>query len=69
MVENLKRYPAVVIPILLQRMKQKDIEWNKAKREWNKVWRQVSERNYLKSLDHQSAIFKSNEKKNLTSKG
>lgn len=61
--------PAAVIPTVLARLKQKDQEWTKARREWNKIWREVDEKNYYKSLDHQSFSFKQNDvKKTLNSK-
>lgn len=44
--------PAVSIPVVLARLKQKEEEWKRAQREWNKVWREVDARNYYKSLDH-----------------
>jgi len=59
---------AISIPVILKRLKQKDQEWAKARREWNKVWREVNEKNYYKSLDHQSFFFKQNDKKNLSPK-
>jgi paired amphipathic helix protein Sin3a len=61
--------PAVTIPVILKRLKQKDHEWTKARREWNKIWREVNEKNYYKALDHQSFFFKQNDKKNLSPKG
>jgi paired amphipathic helix protein Sin3a len=33
--------PAVAVPIVLSRLKQKDEEWKRAEKEWNKVWREV----------------------------
>jgi paired amphipathic helix protein Sin3a len=33
--------PTVAVPIVLARLKQKDEEWKRALREWNKVWREV----------------------------
>lgn len=33
--------PSVAVPIVLSRLKQKDEEWKRAEREWNKVWREV----------------------------
>jgi len=51
------------------RLKQKDHEWRNARREWNKIWREVNEKNYHRSLDHRGFYFKQVEKKNLSSKG
>ncbi|KIK69789.1 hypothetical protein GYMLUDRAFT_34188 [Collybiopsis luxurians FD-317 M1] len=60
--------PAQAIPVVLERLKQKEEEWKRAQREWNKVWREVDARNYAKSLDHQSVNFKAADKKALTTK-
>lgn len=60
--------PAMAIPVVLNRLKQKDEEWKKAQREWNKVWREVDAKNFYKSLDHQGVVFKANDKKALAAK-
>lgn len=60
--------PSIAVPVVLNRLKQKDDEWKRAQREWNKVWREVDGRNYYKSLDHQSVNFKTNDKKAWTPK-
>ena len=43
--------PSVAAPIILNRLKQKDDEWKKALREWNRVWREVDAKNFYRSLD------------------
>lgn len=43
--------PAIAAPIILARLKQKDEEWRKALREWNRVWRDVDAKNFYRSLD------------------
>ncbi|KAH7909888.1 hypothetical protein BJ138DRAFT_1154242 [Hygrophoropsis aurantiaca] len=60
--------PALAIPVVLMRLKQKEEEWKRAQREWNKVWREVDARNYQKSLDHQGISFKTADKKSITAK-
>ncbi|KAK0537010.1 hypothetical protein OC842_001779 [Tilletia horrida] len=60
--------PVVAVPVVLARLKQKDEEWKRAQREWNKVWREVDSRNFYKSLDHQGITFKAADKKNVTHK-
>lgn len=60
--------PAIAIPIVFERLKQKEQEWKRAQREWDKVWREIEKRNYQKSLDHQGVNFKMTDKKSITAK-
>lgn len=66
--QALQDCPSVAIPVVLPRLKQKNEEWQKAQRDWNKVWREVDGRNFYKSLDHQGISFKANDKKYVTNK-
>ncbi|KAJ9096835.1 hypothetical protein QFC21_005106 [Naganishia friedmannii] len=67
-IQALHEKPAMAVPIVLSRLKQKDDEWKKAQREWNKVWREVDAKNFYKSLDHQGIVFKANDKKAISQK-
>ncbi|KAI8092967.1 uncharacterized protein BX664DRAFT_260824 [Halteromyces radiatus] len=67
-IELLYNNPAQVVPILLRRLKQKDEEWKKAQREWNKIWRELDNKNYYRSLDYQGITFKGNDRKAMTVK-
>ncbi|KAJ7494566.1 histone deacetylase complex, SIN3 component [Mycena galericulata] len=67
-IHAMQETPALAIPVVLQRLKQKEEEWKRAQREWNKVWREVDARNYSKSLDHQGILFKNTDKKAITTK-
>ncbi|KAJ9105564.1 hypothetical protein QFC19_003546 [Naganishia cerealis] len=67
-IQALHEKPAMAVPIVLNRLKQKDDEWKKAQREWNKVWREVDAKNFYKSLDHQGIVFKANDKKAISQK-
>ena len=49
-------------------MKQKEEEWKRTQREWNKVWHEVDAQNYYKSLDHQGIVFKVSDNKATTPK-
>ncbi|KAF8552138.1 hypothetical protein OG21DRAFT_1511850 [Imleria badia] len=60
--------PAVAIPVVLMRLKEKEEEWKRAQREWNKIWREVDKRNYHKSLDHQAINFKTTDKKAISAR-
>lgn len=61
--------PSTSIPVVLARLRQKDEEWKRAQREWNKVWRVVDERNWWKSLDHRGVTWKALDKKAMTTRG
>jgi len=62
-IQALHDNPALAVPIVLARLKQKDEEWKKALRDWNRVWREVDGKNYWKALDHQGISFKAIDKK------
>ncbi|WAQ87726.1 hypothetical protein PtA15_8A632 [Puccinia triticina] len=62
-IQALHENPALAVPIVLARLKQKDEEWKKALRDWNRVWREVDGKNYWKALDHQGISFKAVDKK------
>jgi len=64
----LRRNPAGAIPVILKRLKEKDVEWKKVKQQLNKHWKEVLETNYHKSLDHRSFYFKQADKKAVGSK-
>jgi paired amphipathic helix protein Sin3a len=40
--ELLRKNPAGAIPVILRRLKQKDLEWRKARQDLNKSWKDVS---------------------------
>lgn len=67
-IDALHDNPAVAVPIVLKRLKQKDEEWRRAQREWNKVWREMEQSVFFKSLDHLGLTFKQADKKLLTAK-
>ncbi|GAA6009510.1 hypothetical protein JCM11491_003584 [Sporobolomyces phaffii] len=64
--QALEDNPAIAVPIVLARLKQKDEEWKRAEKEWNKVWREVDAKNFYRALDHQSIPFKAVDKKTTT---
>jgi len=65
---GLSNNPATAIPIVLKRLKQKNEEWRKIQRDWNKIWREIHLKNYYKSLDHLGIEFRANDKKNFNVK-
>ncbi|KAK4519608.1 uncharacterized protein ATC70_009845 [Mucor velutinosus] len=68
MIDLLHNNPAQTVPIVLKRLKQKDDEWKRAQREWNKIWREVEAKNYWKSLDYQGITFKLTDRKAMTTR-
>ncbi|CAG9466619.1 unnamed protein product [Pedinophyceae sp. YPF-701] len=66
--ELLYKNPGVSIPVIYQRLRQKDQEWRAVMDQMMPNWRKVFEANYHKSLDHRSFYFKQQDKKNLSGK-
>jgi paired amphipathic helix protein Sin3a len=51
--QHLLRNPLIVLPIVYQRLKQKDTEWRKAKADLTDKWNAICEANYEGSMDAQ----------------
>ncbi|PVV03578.1 hypothetical protein BB560_001943 [Smittium megazygosporum] len=64
----LHSHPYAAIPIILKRLKLKDEEWRKQRREMIQTWRQTDVKNFYKALDHQGPTFKTNDRKMLSAK-
>ena len=60
--------PTVALPVVLKRIKQKDEEWKRSQRDWNKIWREIENKNFAKALDYQGSVFKSTDKRVISSK-
>jgi paired amphipathic helix protein Sin3a len=66
--ELLRKNPAGAIPVILERCKEKALEWGGQMKGLNEQWKDVLEKNYQKSLDHRSYYFKQTERKAIMSK-
>ncbi|OMO52741.1 Paired amphipathic helix [Corchorus olitorius] len=66
--EILRKNPALALPVILTRLKQKQEEWTKCRADFNKVWAEIYAKNHYKSLDHRSFYFKQQDSKNLSAK-
>ncbi|OLY84223.1 Transcriptional regulatory protein SIN3 [Smittium mucronatum] len=66
--EALHTHPAVAAPLILRRLEQKDREWRKLKEDLSKNWKDIENKNYYKSLDHGSSLFKIQDRKYTQSK-
>lgn len=67
-VSQVKLNPSIAIPLVLARLKEKDVHWRRARTEMNRVWRDVGEKNYYRGIDHRSQVFKAFDKKEISSK-
>jgi len=68
MITLLSKNPVKAIPIITERLKQRQNQWVGNKEECLQGWKEQAERNFYKSLDIRSFAFKQYEKKNENSK-
>ncbi|GAB4827456.1 hypothetical protein Ancab_034340 [Ancistrocladus abbreviatus] len=64
----LRKNPALALPVILTRLKQKQEDWTKCRSDFNKVWAEIYAKNHYKSLDHRSFYFKQQDSKSLSTK-
>lgn len=67
-IRSLEERPYQVIPVLLNRLKERLETWKMAQREWEKVWREQTQKMFWKSLDHQAADQKKNDRRQFQMK-
>lgn len=67
-VNQVKLNPSIAIPLVLARLKEKDVHWRRTREVMNRVWRDVGEKNYYRGIDHRSGVFKAFDKKEISSK-
>lgn len=67
-IKQLLEHPYTVIPVLLNRLKERLETWKMAQREWEKVWREQTQKMFWKSLDHQAANAKTNDRRQFQAK-
>lgn len=67
-IKELFDMPWNVVPVLLHRLKCKLEDWKAAQREWEKVWRDQTQKIFWKSLDHQSITVKQADKRQFQPK-
>lgn len=66
--ELLRKNPVGAIPVILKRLKQKDLEWRKARQDLTKTWKEVLAVNTERSLDHRSFYHRSQDKRTYNAK-
>lgn len=67
-IHDMFKRPEAVVPVLLGRLKMKCEEWKASQREWEKVWREQTNKLFWRSLDHQSIIMKTADKRQFQPK-
>ena len=67
-IKELFAMPWSVVPVLLHRLKCKLEDWKAAQREWERVWRDQTQKIFWKSLDHQSLSVKQADKRQFQPK-
>ncbi|EMC95117.1 hypothetical protein BAUCODRAFT_35108 [Baudoinia panamericana UAMH 10762] len=67
-IEQLHVHPYQVIPVLLNRLKERLETWKYGQREWDKVWREQTQKMFWKSLDHQAVNNAKGDKKQFQAK-
>ncbi|KAL7580283.1 hypothetical protein ACA910_013015 [Epithemia clementina (nom. ined.)] len=60
--------PVVTIPLVVERLRQKDKEWKKARNRLRVDWRKLAEANYYKSLDHRSLTWRTTDKRGTSTR-
>ncbi|RKP34752.1 hypothetical protein BJ085DRAFT_15119 [Dimargaris cristalligena] len=67
-IDLLHTTPVTAVPVVLRRLKQKDEEWRKLRRQQNRVWREVDNKNFFRSLDYQTPQIRLTERKQMSTK-
>jgi paired amphipathic helix protein Sin3a len=63
MLDLLLKNPAVVVPIIVKRLRQKDKEFREAKEILNRRWKDLAEANYFRSVDHRNLTWRAADKR------
>ena len=61
--ELMRKNPAVAIPVVLRRLRQKEREWIAAREEAKIGWKEIAQKNFHRSLDHRSYYFRREDKR------
>lgn len=67
-IAQLHQAPYQVIPVLLNRLKERLETWKMAQREWEKVWREQTQKMFWKSLDHQAVNARTSDRRQFQTK-
>jgi len=68
MLDLIVKNPTVAVPLIVERLRQKDTEWRKVRTRLNKRWKDVAEQNYYRSLDHRSLTWRTTDKRAISTR-
>jgi len=68
MLKLLKTNPSVAIPVVVRRLRQKDVEFRAARDSLNRHWREMAQANYYKSLDNRGLTFRATDKRAISNR-
>lgn len=63
MLDLLVKNPTVAVPIVVERLRQKDVEWRAVRDRLNRNWKELARHNYYKSLDHRGLTWRTTDKR------
>lgn len=63
MIKLLFSNPTKTVPIVVKRLRQKDIEWREARNVLNRRWKELVDQNYFKCFDHRSLTWRALDKR------
>lgn len=63
-----RRNPAVAIPVVLKRLREKEKEWRSAREKAKSGWKELAQKNFHRSLDHRSHHFRREDKRNTSNR-
>lgn len=67
-VDLLRKNPAVAIPVVLKRLRQKEEEWCAAREEATSGWKELAQKHFHKSLDHRTHHFRREDKRQTSNR-
>ena len=63
MLDLLVKNPTVAVPVVVERLRQKEKEWKAVRERLNRNWKKLAAENYYKSLDHRGLTWRTTDKR------
>lgn len=68
MMELMAKNPTVAVPLVLDRLREKDKDWKAVRERLNRQWKEIAEANYHKSMDHRSLTWRTIDKRAISTR-